>query len=68
MALLTPLELVGITQLASAPEVSYLYQQAALFHQHNGRIEEIIALQSSLLLPTFVNYLATNKLFENGRL
>ena len=65
MALLQPEELVGVTNLAIDPEASYLYQQATLFHQHNGRIEEIIALQPELIIAGAFSSQPTNQMLEN---
>jgi len=65
MALLPPEELVGITHLASDPEVSYLYQQAPRFHQHNGRIEEIVSLQAELIIAGAFSSQASRLLLEN---
>jgi iron complex transport system substrate-binding protein len=64
MALLEPEQLVGITQLASDPAASYLYEQASQFHQHNGRIEEVMALKPDLVIAGTFTAQPTNQLLE----
>ena len=65
MALLPPENLVGITQLASNPGASYLYQQASDFHQHSGRIEEVMALKPDLVVVGEFTTQPTNQLLES---
>jgi iron complex transport system substrate-binding protein len=62
--LLEPEQLVGITQLASDPGASYLYEEAAQFHQHNDRIEEVIALKPDLVVAGAFTAQPTNQLLE----
>ncbi|PHS71700.1 MAG: cobalamin/Fe3+-siderophore ABC transporter substrate-binding protein [Cycloclasticus sp.] len=64
MALLEPEQLVGITQLASDPGASYLYETAAQFHQHNDRIEEVMALKPDLVVAGAFTAQPTNQLLE----
>ena len=63
--LLTPAKLVGITQLASNPEVSYHYLNANQYHQHTSRIEEIMALKPDLIIAGEYTAEPTNQLLEN---
>ncbi|MDF1690283.1 MAG: ABC transporter substrate-binding protein [Cycloclasticus sp.] len=65
MALLPPERLIGITQLASDPEASYLYQEASQFHQHSSRIEDIMALKPDLVVAGEFTAQPTNQLLEN---
>ena len=64
MALLPPERLIGITQLASDPEASYLYREASQFHQHTSRIEEIMALKPDLVVAGEFTAQPTNQLLE----
>ena len=64
MTLLPPERLIGITQLASDPEASYLYQEAEQFHQHTSRIEEIMALKPDLVVAGEFTAQPTNQLLE----
>ncbi|MEE4291487.1 MAG: ABC transporter substrate-binding protein [Cycloclasticus sp.] len=64
MALLPPERLIGITQLASDPEASYLYQEASQFHQHSSRIEDIMALKPDLVVAGEFTAQPTNQLLE----
>ena len=65
IALLPPERLVGITHLASSPEASYLYREAGRFHQHSGRIEEIMELKPNLIIAGEYAAQPTNQLLEN---
>jgi len=65
MTLLAPERLVGITQLASDPGASYLYQDASNFHQHSSRIEEIMALKPDLVVAGEFTAQPTNQLLED---
>ncbi|MEW4982695.1 MAG: ABC transporter substrate-binding protein [Cycloclasticus sp.] len=65
MTLLAPERLVGITQLASDPGASYLYQEASHFHQHTSRIEEIMALKPDLVVAGEFTAQPTNQLLES---
>lgn len=64
MELLEPNRLVGITRLASDSGASYLYQQANRFHQHNDRIEEVMALEPDLVVAGAFTAQPTNQLLE----
>jgi iron complex transport system substrate-binding protein len=62
MELLKPSSLVGITQLASDPSASFSYRKAHDFHQHNGRIEEVMALKPDLVIAGAFTSTATNQM------
>lgn len=64
MELLEPTSLVGITQLASDPSASFLYKKAHDFHQHNDRIEEVMALKPDLVIAGAFTSAATNQMLD----
>ncbi|MBQ0724580.1 MAG: ABC transporter substrate-binding protein [Cycloclasticus sp.] len=64
MSLLPPDRLVGITSLAADPGASFLYQRASDFHQHNNRIEALMALNPDLIVAGEFTAQPTNQLLE----
>jgi len=64
MELLEPSSLVGITQLASDSSASFLYKKASDFHQHNDRIEEVMALKPDLIIVGAFTSTATNQMLD----
>jgi len=64
MELLPPQQLVGITQMATNPDISYSYEKAKKYHTHSGRTEEIIALQPDLIVAGQFTSSTTNQLLE----
>lgn len=64
MALLSPKKLVGITNLATDPSISYAYKKASVYQTHSGRVEDIIALQPDLIIAGQFTSSATNQLLK----
>jgi iron complex transport system substrate-binding protein len=64
MELLKPSSLVGITQLASDASASFSYKKASNFHQHNDRIEEVMALKPDLIVAGAFTSTATNQMLD----
>lgn len=64
MEMLPPERLVGITHLSVDKGISYHYKKAENYHQHKGRIEEIIALKPDLIIAGQFTTQPTNQLLE----
>jgi iron complex transport system substrate-binding protein len=62
--MLPPERLVGITSLAGDSGISFQHERALHYHQHNGRIEEIIALKPDLIIAGAFTTQTTNHLLE----
>ncbi|MEO1962691.1 MAG: ABC transporter substrate-binding protein, partial [Cycloclasticus sp.] len=62
--ILPPERLVGITNLASDSGISFQFKKARQYHQHNGRVEEIIALKPDLIVAGAFTSQTTNHLLE----
>lgn len=62
--MLPPERLVGITNLAGDSGISFQYRKARKYHQHNGRVEEIIALKPDLIVAGAFTSQTTNHLLE----
>ncbi|PCI65715.1 MAG: cobalamin/Fe3+-siderophore ABC transporter substrate-binding protein [Piscirickettsiaceae bacterium] len=60
--MLPPERLVGITNLAGDSGISFQYKKASQYHQHNGRVEEIIALKPDLIVAGAYTTQTTNQL------
>ncbi|HIF18795.1 MAG TPA: ABC transporter substrate-binding protein [Cycloclasticus sp.] len=62
--MLPPERLVGITNLASDSGISFQHERALQYHQHNGRVEEIIALKPDLIVAGAFTSQTANHLLE----
>lgn len=62
MEMLPPEQLVGITHLSRDSGISYHHEKAKNYHQHTGRIEEIIALRPTLIIAGQFTTQTTNQL------
>jgi len=65
MELLPPHRLVGVTNMAGDPEISFAHQKAQNYHAHSGRVEEIIALKPDLIIAGQFTSSASNQLLES---
>ena len=64
MELLPPQRLVGVTNMARDPDISFSYRKAKDYHAHSGRVEEIIALKPDLIVAGQFTSSASNQLLE----
>lgn len=64
MEMLPPERLVGVTHLSVDSGISYHFEKAKHYHQHRGRIEEIIALNPDLIITGKFTTQPTNQLLE----
>lgn len=64
MEVLTPEQLVGITHLSLDSGISYHYKKAQNYQDHQGRIEEIIALKPDLIVAGQFTTQPINQLLE----
>ncbi|ORU94129.1 MAG: hypothetical protein A6F72_08330 [Cycloclasticus sp. symbiont of Poecilosclerida sp. N] len=64
MEMLPPERLVGITYLSLDSGISYHHKKAMHYHSHQGRIEEIIALEPDLVVAGQFTTQPINQLLE----